>query len=83
MKLIKAEKNNIPSTYKWGKAQKVILDFIDSGMEAAEVQWDEGEYKSVYSVTTTLANATKNLHRSDTVRAVASKGKCYLVRKDV
>ena len=83
MKLIKAEKKNIPSTYKWGKAQKVILDFIDSGMEAAEVQWSEGEYKSVYSVTTTLVNATKSLHRSDTVMVTTSKGKCYLMRKDM
>ena len=83
MKLVKAERSKLEKEYKWGKVQTFINEFIESGMDAAEVQYAEGEYSSVYSLATTLRLAIKRMHLSDTVKSNTIDGRCYLIRKDV
>lgn len=84
MKMVKANINVIKkeSRYKPTKCQQAIEEFINSDMDAAAIEYEEGEYTHPYSVAAALKNAIKKTMHEATVGCATRDGVTYLYRKD-
>ena len=84
MKMVKANKDIISkeNKYRSTKIQKVLEVFMESGMECVELQYEETEYVSPYSLTTSVKNAIKRFGYTGTLEAGTRDCKVYLWRKE-
>lgn len=82
MRFVEVKRADIGKIYRPGKVQKILEEFIDSGLDTVEVLYTDGEYKDVYVCTGTLRVTIKKMHLSDTLEAMTINKKCYLCRKD-
>lgn len=67
------------NSYKKTKLLKILEDFLDSGYEVAVLEYEDGEYVSASSVSSSLKNSIKRFHLSG-VNCVVRDNKAYLVR---
>ena len=63
------------------KAMKTIEEFMRSGHEAVQLQYDTREYSSVASVQNTYSRAIRKLHVDCVV--LTRQGKVYLIKGGV
>ena len=78
MKFVECKKENF-NIYKKTKLQKLLDDFLESGFEAAVLEYEDGEYSSACSVASSLKNAIKRFKVSG-VACTVKDNKAYLVR---
>lgn len=84
MRFTEASRDNlIRANYKPGKVQRVVQEFVDSGMDCVEVTYEDGEYSNPYSCTAALRVSAKSMKLTDTVEVETANGRCYMYRKDV
>lgn len=74
--LNRANKNYAPS-----KVQRFIAEFIASGKDIIEVEFEKDEYNSPYSCTGSMKEAIKSMNVSDSVKAVTVDHHSYLYRE--
>lgn len=77
------ERPDIPKTYRKGKVVEQIEKFIESGMNWAEVTYEEGEYISVGSCYSSFAKALERYRDEYPVRVFTHQGHIYLERTDI
>ncbi len=65
------------STYKWGRMQKVVKDFIDSGVEYAELK--DWTHCSERSCCNAFNKAARTMRIS--ARATCHDGRVYLIKE--
>lgn len=68
--------------YKKTKLQDVFENFLASGMEQAEVLYDDGEYASNHTLYGSLYEGAKKW-AGDSVSVVMKRGRVYLVRRSL
>lgn len=84
MKMVKASKDILEkeSKYRSTKIQKTLEEFMESGMDCVELQYEETEYVSPYSLTASIKNAIKRFGYAGTIKAGTRDKKVYMWRKD-
>lgn len=68
------------SARSYRKAISLVEEFIQSGHDAVELVWEDGEYASPASVSSTYSKAVNVLKANCFV--VIRNGRVYMVRKD-
>lgn len=68
--------------YRMTKNQRLIDEFITSGIDCAALVYEEGEYKHAGSVYNSVKKAIDNMKLSSTLDVRTVKGTVYLFRKD-
>lgn len=66
--------------WDYGKLQQFVMDFSESGLEAAEIELKPNEYASVYSAQIALSKAIKSLGKSSLYKAMVRGGHLYIIR---
>lgn len=66
---------------KYGKIQRIVLDFIESDAEVALVEVGDKEYNGT-NLATTINASIATLNLQNTVKAVTRCGNAYVYRVD-
>lgn len=79
MRLVKCEKKNVESVkgYCVCKMQEIVKEFIDSGMDCAEIK--DFTQKNATTCAASFNNACRRM-KVNSVRAFAGENKCFVVR---
>lgn len=79
MKLIPVEKDLIDKGYRWSKNQKILQEFLDSGLDCARV--DGYHHEDAKSCSGSLRQSVKRFHMNN-IDVITHKNQVYLIRKD-
>ena len=78
MRLEKADIGAVVKHYKSTKIQQVVDEFIKMDTPCVKVAYDTGEYKNVYSASTSIRNYLKH-NRISGVRCMVIQRECYII----
>lgn len=82
MRLKEASRDVLMKGYKITKIQKLLEEFMHSGMECAELVLEEGEYKRVGTAYNGVRSAIDRMKLASTLNVKTIGGKLYLFRID-
>ena len=79
MKLAPYNRENMAKSYRLGKNQKLLLDFIDSGLDCARVE--DFPHKSATICQSVLRISAARIGLGNSIRICTRGGEVYLLRK--
>ena len=79
---LKEASRDVIKGYKRTKIQMLLDEFLDSGMDCAELVLEEGEYKRVGTAYNGVRSAIDRMKLASTLNVRTIGGKLYLFRID-